>query len=242
MYASLRTCPDNLLLFMHHVPYTYKLHSEKTVIQHIYDSHYIGAEMVAQYVADWESLDGLIDQERYTKILALQQYQAGHAIVWRDAVSTWFMRMSGVPDTMGRVGHYPNRIEAESMHLTGYVPIGVTPWETASGGKAIICLHALECSASVVLQRTPGWYNVAVQYFDQNNGVSQYKVFLNHQLVDTWLSNNDLPSAQMNGSTATRHTIYGLALRPGDVLRIEGQPNSGEPAPIDYIDVQPQSK
>ena len=41
-----QTCPDELLLFLHHVPYTYKLHSGKTVIQYIYDSHYEGAEAV----------------------------------------------------------------------------------------------------------------------------------------------------------------------------------------------------
>ena len=43
MFESLATCPDDLLLFLHHVPYTYKLHSGKTVIQSIYDSHYEGA-------------------------------------------------------------------------------------------------------------------------------------------------------------------------------------------------------
>src|SRR5690606_20931534 len=34
-YESLDTCPDELLLFFHHVPYTHVLHSGKTVIQHI---------------------------------------------------------------------------------------------------------------------------------------------------------------------------------------------------------------
>ena len=37
-YESLSHTPDELLLFFHHVPYTYVLHSRKTVIQHIYDS------------------------------------------------------------------------------------------------------------------------------------------------------------------------------------------------------------
>ena len=46
MYESLATCPDDLLLFMHHVPYTHILHSGKTVIQYLYDSHYEGAEAV----------------------------------------------------------------------------------------------------------------------------------------------------------------------------------------------------
>ncbi len=47
VYESLTTCPDDLLLFLHHVPYTYKLHSGKTVIQYLYDSHYEGADAVA---------------------------------------------------------------------------------------------------------------------------------------------------------------------------------------------------
>ena len=47
MYESLATAPDELLLFFHHVPYTYLLHSGKTVIQHIYDSHYQGAQAAA---------------------------------------------------------------------------------------------------------------------------------------------------------------------------------------------------
>ncbi len=38
IYESAATTPDDLLLFFHHVPYTYKLHDGKTVIQYIYDS------------------------------------------------------------------------------------------------------------------------------------------------------------------------------------------------------------
>lgn len=42
IYESLATCPNALLLFMHYVSYTYRLHSGKTVIQYVYDSHYEG--------------------------------------------------------------------------------------------------------------------------------------------------------------------------------------------------------
>src|SRR5262249_41455510 len=49
-FESLPDTPDDLLLFFHHVPYTYVLHSGKTVIQYIYDSHYDGADRAAEYV------------------------------------------------------------------------------------------------------------------------------------------------------------------------------------------------
>ncbi len=138
-YESLETTPDELLLFFHYVPYTYKLHSGKTVIQHIYDSHYEGASRAAALVTQWQSLQGRVDQARYENVLRRLEYQAGHAIVWRDAICNWFARTSGVPDEQGRVGHYPGRVEAEDMELHGYVVFDVTPWEAASGGKGIEC-------------------------------------------------------------------------------------------------------
>lgn len=240
MYESLKTCPDSLLLFMHHVPYTYRLHSGKTVIQYIYDSHYEGAAGAANLVTQWKRLKGLIDDQRYAKVLALQEYQAGAAIVWRDAICNWFFKMSGIPDAKGRVGHYPDRIEAEHMRLSGYVPVDVTPWETASGGKSVVCKGQDLCTATVVLHRAPGWYDIAVQYFDLNHGVSTYRMYLNQQLIGKWKANNSLPSDHLNGDTSTRYSLPGVPLRPGDVLKIEGAPQGGEPAPLDYVSIRPE--
>jgi len=67
------------------------------------------------------------------------EYQAGQAVVWRDAVTEWFRRTSGISDASGRVGHYPGRFEAEAMHLYGYQVRDVVPAEDASGGKAVAC-------------------------------------------------------------------------------------------------------
>jgi alpha-glucuronidase len=104
LYESLAKCPDHLLLFFHHVPYTYKLHSGQTVIQYIYDSHYEGVERVKQYVKEWQSLRGRIDPERYQDILAHLQYQVGQAILWRDTICDYFYGKSGIPDAKHRFG------------------------------------------------------------------------------------------------------------------------------------------
>ncbi|MGH9587071.1 MAG: alpha-glucuronidase family glycosyl hydrolase, partial [Acidobacteriaceae bacterium] len=179
-----------------------------------------------------------IDNERYEKVLALQEYQAGHAIVWRDAVNDWFHSMSGIADERGRVGHDPNRVEAESMRLSGYVPVDVTPWETASGSKAVACRQQ-RCSAEVRLDRAAGTYSIAVEYFDFLHGVSSYSAYLDGKLIARWKADNTLPSDKMNGDTSTRYTIPSITLRPGDTFRIDGLPNGGEPAPLDYVEVTP---
>ena len=79
MYESLATCPDDLLLFMHHVPYTYKLHYGKTVIQYIYDSHYEGAATAGGYAREWKQLKGRVDDQRFDQILNQLEYQAGQS-------------------------------------------------------------------------------------------------------------------------------------------------------------------
>jgi alpha-glucuronidase len=104
LYEPLANCPDNLLLFFHHVPYTHILHSGKTVIQYVYDSHYEGAERARAFITQWKTLEGHIDQEGYRDILARFEYQAKQAIVWRDAICDWLYHLSGIPDQKGRVG------------------------------------------------------------------------------------------------------------------------------------------
>jgi alpha-glucuronidase len=103
MYETLAACPDNLLLFFHHVSYTYKLHSGKTVVQYVYDSHYAGAEAAQRFVTQWKTLEGRIDKERYEDILGRFKYQAAQAIVWRDTICNWIHGLSGIPDDQGRV-------------------------------------------------------------------------------------------------------------------------------------------
>ena len=103
-YESLSACPDNLLLFFHHVPWTYALHSGKTVIQYIYDSHYEGAERAHDFIAQWQTLAGHMEDARYRDILARFEFQAGEAVRWRDVICAWAYRMSGISDQKGRMG------------------------------------------------------------------------------------------------------------------------------------------
>jgi alpha-glucuronidase len=83
MYDSLDRCPDELLLFFHHVPYSNKLKLGKTVIQHIYDTHFEGTEEAEQLKREWMSLEGKIDTERFAQVLSRQTEHAKH---WRDVI------------------------------------------------------------------------------------------------------------------------------------------------------------
>jgi alpha-glucuronidase len=102
-YENLSTCPDELLLFFHHVPYTHVLHSGKTVIQHIYDTHFEGVEKVEEYQAVWETLKNVLDEKSYLNVRERLKKQYENAVSWRDQVNTYFYRKSGILDEKGRV-------------------------------------------------------------------------------------------------------------------------------------------
>ncbi len=103
LYTDPATCPDDLILFMHHVPYTYRLHSGKTVIQHIYDSHYEGAEEAEKMREAWISLKGKINEEVFERTLERFDIQAESAKEWRDAICSYYRAKSGIPDEKGRL-------------------------------------------------------------------------------------------------------------------------------------------
>jgi len=238
VFESLATCPEELLLFMHHVPYTHRLRSGKTVIQHIYDQHYLGAEQAAGFVSRWKTLEGLVDRERYLEVLDRLEFQAGHAVVWRDAVNTWFQRTSGIQDEKGLVGREAGRVEAESLSLTGFTIVDVTPWETASGGKAVVCDSTSGCAATFEYRDSPGARDIVVQYYDQSDGASRYRLLVAGREVDRWRADRNLPHVESNGHTATRRTAHGVSLKTGNLIRLEATPDGREPAPVDYVEVK----
>jgi alpha-glucuronidase len=238
-YESLASTPDELLLFFHHVPYTHVLRSGKTVIQHIYDSHYQGAQDAADFVTRWRRLERLIDRERYGSVLSKLEYQAGHAIVWRDAINNWFLWLSGVPDATGRAGRFPGRAEAESMQRDRYANTPVVPWETASAGQATTCNARETCSARHRYQGPAGTFNIVVQYFDESDGASRFSLFIGGKEIESWVADAQFGANSPNGHTSTRRTVRSIRLAPGDEIRVQVTPDGTESGALDYIEITP---
>lgn len=103
MYENVETCPEELLLFFHYIRYDYQLKTGKTLIQHIYDSHFDGAEDVEQFKRSWMSIKNLINSKVYDRVLARLEHQVIHSRDWRDIVNTYFYRKSMIEDSKGRV-------------------------------------------------------------------------------------------------------------------------------------------
>ncbi|ORX36393.1 glycoside hydrolase superfamily [Kockovaella imperatae] len=254
----------------------------QTVIQTIYDAHYAGADRIHQFVNQWRLLgratngtqggggtsggtaagggggvvrsSQMVDENRYTSVLSQLEYQAGHAIVWRDAMVKWYLNKSGIADEVDRSdGSY--KIEATSMASIpsgSYIPYTVKPWFTSSSGKAMVLGSNGTGSLYTLLDSIPdGIYDVSVNYFDLSTGISNWQLYLGPmgtEMAGQWMGNTEfthshVSSPYLDGHSATRKTFRGIRIKRGDTLKISGQSGAsgakGDPAPIDYVLLSP---
>ncbi|MCL2544991.1 MAG: alpha-glucuronidase [Clostridia bacterium] len=96
------TCPEELLLFFHRLPYGHRLQNGKTLLQYLYDAHFEGAAEAEGFVGRWDALRPLLPEAAYASVRARLLRQAGNAREWRDVVNTYFYRLTGVADEKGR--------------------------------------------------------------------------------------------------------------------------------------------
>lgn len=101
-YETMEGCPEELLLFFHHVPYTYMLSSGKTVIQHIYDTHFEGVQDVEEMKGLWKKVENAVDPVIYKRVAERLEGQKIHSEEWRDVINSYFYRKSMIPDEQNR--------------------------------------------------------------------------------------------------------------------------------------------
>ena len=99
-FESTQTCQDELLLFFHRLPYTFKMRDGRTLIQRIYDDHFEGYEWVERAASILKALplpdfDRALVDERIGR-------QLHNAREWRDIINTFFHRLSGIEDVHER--------------------------------------------------------------------------------------------------------------------------------------------
>lgn len=102
IYADTEKCPEELLLFFHHIPYTYMLKTGKTLIQHIYDTHFEGVEEVEAMQKAWQGLKGKVEDRAFDCVAERFERQLVNAKEWRDRVNTYFYRKCGIGDEKNR--------------------------------------------------------------------------------------------------------------------------------------------
>jgi alpha-glucuronidase len=89
------TCPENLLLWFHHLSWDYQVHSGRSLWTELCYLYNQGVYSVREMQKDWESLASNIDAARFEHVRALLRIQEQEALWWRDACLAYFQSISG---------------------------------------------------------------------------------------------------------------------------------------------------
>lgn len=96
-FVNLKTCPDEYLLWFHHLPWNYKMRSGKPLWDELCLHYYAGVEGVKKMQEDWNSLKGKIDSEEFKHVKGRIEMQVKLAEWWRDACVLYFQQFSKMP-------------------------------------------------------------------------------------------------------------------------------------------------
>ncbi len=112
LWGNLETCPENLLLWFHHVPWDHQMKSGRTLWDELCLRYQQGVDEVRAMQRDWDSLKGRLDAERFTHVQQRLTRQEKEAVNWRDACLLYFQQFSKRP--------LPAGVEAAAHPLEHY--------------------------------------------------------------------------------------------------------------------------
>jgi alpha-glucuronidase len=83
-------CPEELLLWFHHLAWGHRLRSGKTLWQELEDRYAAGVSFVEWMCTTWEGLQAAIDPARYEHVRSRLEQQLENARLWRQACVDYF--------------------------------------------------------------------------------------------------------------------------------------------------------
>lgn len=97
LFNSLEECPEEVLLWFHHVPWTHEMKSGRTLWDEICLHYDRGVKKVQEYQAIWDDVRQYVDAGRWEAVRAKLEIQESDARWWRDACVQYFGEFSGLP-------------------------------------------------------------------------------------------------------------------------------------------------
>ena len=93
-YENLSTCPERYLLWFHHVPWTYRTLSGRTLWEEMQYRYQRGVSEVEDFVRIWQQLKPAIDDQRWQEVDAKLHQQLSNAREWQQVCIDYFRQFA----------------------------------------------------------------------------------------------------------------------------------------------------
>ena len=94
IYDSMTTCPERYLLWFHHVPWTYRTLSGRTLWDEMQYRYNRGVKEVEDFASIWQESKNLIDPQRWQEVNDKLSIQLKDAKEWRDTCLDYFSKFA----------------------------------------------------------------------------------------------------------------------------------------------------
>ena len=100
-FEQLEKCPENLLLWFHHLPWDYKL-ADGNILWESLGLHYQkGVDQVRDMQKVWKEMSPYVDDITHKEVRMLLDIQQHEAVWWKDASMLYFQEYSDLPFPKG---------------------------------------------------------------------------------------------------------------------------------------------
>ena len=122
LYDNVETCPDELILWFHHLPWDYKMKSGRTLWDELCYTFQDGIDQARGFIGTWESVEKYVDAHRYNQVHDKLVRQAKDAIWWRDALMLYFQTFSNmsIPEDCTQPQHTLDELRRFRLRISNY--------------------------------------------------------------------------------------------------------------------------
>ena len=96
-YADINTCPENLILWFHHVPWNHKMKNGRTMWDELCYKYDQGVQQAREFQKTWDRIESYIDKQRFEEVQSKLKIQTQDAVWWKDACLLYFQTFSKTP-------------------------------------------------------------------------------------------------------------------------------------------------
>lgn len=109
VFNSLELCPEEFLLWFHHVDWNHSLKSGRTLWDELCYKYQQGVDKVREFQKVWNQMKPYVDEERFQAVAKRLDIQANDAVWWKNACLEYFRTYSHMK--------YPEGVEAPVFKL-----------------------------------------------------------------------------------------------------------------------------
>ena len=122
LYENIKSCPEEYILWFHHVPWDYTMKNGKTMWYNLCDKYNTGVNQVRTFQGVWDKMKGYVDKDRFEDIQRRFKIQSRDAVWWRDACLLYFQTFSNmeIPEQMERPVHDLKQMKEFQLKISNY--------------------------------------------------------------------------------------------------------------------------